>query len=268
MPRIWKRAAGAAARPFAFPAADELDPAPKPSDLPAVEEDGEECQPEPPPPADRHPVDYAKVQAEAILSDARQQAWELLEQAKAEIADELEQLRAEAHEGGYRDGYADGMANAITEAKAQRESQAVELGREISQFLERATLEREALLERSKGELLELAMAVAEKVIRVSVKSSNEIIARMIQSATEKMKRKEWVHIYVAGCDTHGLARVSPGLTPALSSLSDYVKILPMADDESGSCIIETPDEIIDASVSTQLANIRDLLADGATKPG
>ena len=33
-----------------------------------------------------------------------------------------------------------------------------------------------------------------------------------------------------------------------------------MADDESGTCIVELPDAILDASVSTQLANIREVL--------
>ena len=35
-----------------------------------------------------------------------------------------------------------------------------------------------------------------------------------------------------------------------------------MADDESGTCVIEMPEEIIDASVSTQLNNIRNMLSD------
>ena len=35
-----------------------------------------------------------------------------------------------------------------------------------------------------------------------------------------------------------------------------------MGDGEDGTCIIETPEEIIDASVSTQMSNIRDLLRD------
>ena len=33
-----------------------------------------------------------------------------------------------------------------------------------------------------------------------------------------------------------------------------------LSDDEAGTCIIEMPDEIIDASASTQLKNIRDLI--------
>ena len=46
----------------------------------------------------------------------------------------------------------------------------------------------------------------------------------------------------------------------ALPGLSDHIKIIPLSDDEAGTCIIEMPDEIIDASASTQLKNIRDLI--------
>ena len=35
-----------------------------------------------------------------------------------------------------------------------------------------------------------------------------------------------------------------------------------MGDDEIGTCIVETPEEIADASVSTQMSNIRDVLHD------
>ena len=50
------------------------------------------------------------------------------------------------------------------------------------------------------------------------------------------------------------MAQIAPQLT-ALSGLSDHIKIIPMAGDEEGTCIIEMPDEIIDASASTQLNN-------------
>ena len=35
-----------------------------------------------------------------------------------------------------------------------------------------------------------------------------------------------------------------------------------MGDEESGTCIVETPEEIVDASVSTQMSNIRSVLYD------
>ena len=51
----------------------------------------------------------------------------------------------------------------------------------------------------------------------------------------------------------------------ALAHLSDNVKIVSMDNDEAGVCIIELPNEIIDASVNTQLENIKDILNNGRT---
>ncbi len=45
-----------------------------------------------------------------------------------------------------------------------------------------------------------------------------------------------------------------------LSDLSSNVKIIKMENEEQGTCILELPDEIVDLSVNTQMANIRELL--------
>ena len=129
-------------------------------------------------------------------------------------------------------------------------------------------VEKELLLEKSKEDLKELALAIAEKVIRVSLRSSSDILIRMIEAATAKKRRCEWVQIYIADCDARTNAQTIPELTEAMRHLSDRVRVIPMADDESGTCIIEMPDEIIDASVSTQLDNLRGVLDNGERDPG
>ena len=90
----------------------------------------------------------------------------------------------------------------------------------------------------------------------------------MIEAATAKKRRCEWVQIYIADCDARTNAQTLPELTEAMRHLSDRVRVIPMADDESGTCIIEMPDEIIDASVSTQLDNLRGVLDNGERDPG
>ena len=233
----------------AFPAADDL-PADEPPRraAPAQESGG--------------PVQYAQLQAELILKQAREEAEKLLVAARAAAKAEQEEIRMGARDEGYREGYAQGTAKAMDDAQRDREAVAARLEKEVQAFLEKADMAREEFIRQSQDELLDLCIAVAEKVVRVSLKSSSEVIVRMIQTATERMKRQEWVHIYISGCDTKGVAQISPALTTALGALSQHVKIIPMGDDEGGTCIVETPEEIIDASVSTQMTNIRDLLRD------
>ena len=119
-------------------------------------------------------------------------------------------------------------------------------------------------MDQSVDDLRDLALAVAEKVVCVSLKSSGDVISRMIQTAIDKRKKKEWVHIYISECDAKRLTQIPASLSAALTALSDRVRLIPMSDDESGTCIIEMPDEIVDASAATQLNNLRTILMDTA----
>ena len=220
-------------------------------------EEGPAASPEP-----SGPVQYAQRQAELILKRAREEAEELLANARAAAKAEQEEIRMGARDEGYREGYAQGIGKAMEDAQRDKEAVAARMEKEVQAFLEKADMAREEVLLQARDELLDLCIAVAEKVVRVSLKSSSEVIVRMIQTATERLKRQEWVHIYISGCDTKGVAQISPALTTALGALSQHVKIIPMGDDEGGTCIVETPEEIIDASVSTQMSNIRDILRD------
>ena len=230
--------------------------------LPAGEPEPLQEEETPPASSSDSPVQYAQLQAELILKQAREEAEALIEEAKAAAQREQEQIRMGARDEGYRIGYAEGTAKAMEDAVRDREATAKRLEGEVQAFLEKADMAREGMLLQVKEELLDLCIAVAEKVVRVSLKSSSDVIVRMIQAATERMKRQEWVHIYISGCETRGTAQISPALTTTLGALSQHVKIVPMGDGEDGTCIIETPEEIIDASVSTQISNIRDILHD------
>ena len=235
MPNIFKRFLQPNASDFVFPDVEELVEE-EPADT-AGEQEGEpeESAPEAEEKDTPSAVDFAQIQAEKILEDARRQAEDYLVRRQMEAEQEAEQVRQQAQSEGYRQGYAEGLRQAGVEGQAE-------------------------LQKETRGELCELSLAIAEKVIHVSLNSSSEVVARMIQVATEKLKRREWVHIYVGGCAAKEVSAITPELMTALAGLSDHIKIIPLSDDEAGTCIIEMPDEIIDASASTQLKNIRDLI--------
>ena len=269
MPNIFKHFLGPV-RAYTFPAAEDIeieeDP-PVEETLPEEEEPAaateEEQAQEEELGAAASLLSFAQVQAEEIRNQARKEAQELLEESRRQAAQEAEGALAQAKEEGFRQGYADGMSKAQIEGRAAMEEQLHQQELQLKQFLEEASQAREDLMEQTQSELCDLSVAVAEKIIHVSLKSSREVILKMIQMATDRLKRREWVHIYVGGCTARELAQITTELTATLAGLSDHIKVIPMADDESGTCIIEMPDEIIDASVSTQLDNIKDILHGG-----
>ena len=288
MPNIFKAFSKAKAEPYRFPDAAELvlepeaevgPPArgPDPSVEAGAGPDGGEFQggfdaliaePEPEPEPEREgnmgPITFAQIQAEEILADARRDAERIRKQARDDADRETENVLARAREEGYAEGYAQGMARANEESKQLREEQARRLEEEVHRFMEHAGTALDRQMDQSVDDLRDLALAVAEKVVCVSLKSSADVISRMIQTAIDKRKKKEWVHIYISECDAKRLSQIPASLSAALSALSSRVRIIPMADDESGTCIIEMPDEIVDASAATQLHNLRTILTDTA----
>ena len=293
MPNLFKVFSKTKAEPYQFPDTDELvveaPPAPEPEEAPPVQEDGglpegeeggfdvlvggpeEEGAAEAAPEPEENAITFAQVQAEAIMAEARRDAERILAQAREEADRQAEEVFAKARENGYQDGYVAGVtqasqeaALAAQEAAQKREEQAQQLEEEVHHFLERAGAALDRQMDESVDDLRDLAMAVAEKVVCVSLKSSADVICRMIQTAIDKKKRKEWVHIYIAECDAKRLSQLPSSLTNALNALSDRVRIIPMTGDQSGTCIIEMPDEIIDASTDTQLNNLRTILMDTA----
>ena len=290
MPNIFKAFSRVKAEAYQFPKAEELAVEPDLEEEPPVDredpqpQEGEEgfdelaADPEPeeePEPEELDPISFAQVQAQEIQAEARRDADEILAEARREAerikakaredADqESREVFAKAREDGYQEGYVAGMAQASEESKQLREEQAKRQEEEVHRFMEQAGVALDRQMDRSVDELRDLAMAVAEKVVCVSLKSSADVISRMIQTAIDKRKKKEWVHIYISECDAKRLTQIPASLSAALSALSDRVRIIPMSDDESGTCIIEMPDEIVDASASTQLDNLRTILMDTA----
>lgn len=266
MPGIFKRFVNVSADKYVFPDAEDLTFAPDEPEEPQEEfpalEDEDAAPTGPVKPKPQGPIDFAKVQAEAMLADAQREIEELRSKAKAELEEELEELRQAAQREGYDAGYTQGIAEGRMEARKELNEKAAVQVKEVERFLKDATRQRDQMLEDCKQDLKELALAIAEKVIRVSLKSSGSILIRMIESATAKRRRCEWVQVYISDCDARASVNMVPELTAALSRLSDRVRVIPMAGDESGTCIIEMPDEILDASVSTQLDNLRGLMND------
>ena len=281
MPSVWKFISRPKAEPYRFPDAGELvtaEPETAPEPPPAGVSAEAEPETETVPVAEsaakgsqpaQDPVSYAQIKADQILRDAEQRAAEILETARREAQEQsaviLEESRRAGLEAGRAEGVALGVQQALEEGREAREHQAQAQEAEVAQFLERAGQALDRQMDDNVEELRDLALAIAEKVVSVSLKSSSEVICRMIQTAIDKRKRREWVHIYIAECDAKQLVKIPQSLMSALSALSGRVRIIPMADDEAGTCVIEMPDEIIDASAATQLNNIRTMLSDTPT---
>lgn len=188
-------------------------------------------------------------QAEKILDNARVQA-EAIEK-EAEI---------EGQKAGYEKGFAEGTAAAYAQYQAEYKQQIDSVKHTIRQYVQDMENAKEKVMEEYIDDLKDISLAVAEKIIHTSLKSSGDIVKRMIIAATEKLKKASWAKIYVGKNDAGMTIQGDTELLRELSSLSDNIKIIVMEEEEPGTCIVELPNEIIDLSAATQLENVKDIL--------
>lgn len=216
-------------------------------------------------------IDEIKKKAQEIEKKANQQARQTLEAAKQqaenilfEARQQAEQMKSDAQKQGYEEGYEEGtiqgQQKAEQECKMQYDQMSQKALEDIKLVIESAEAMKEEMLQKYRDQLRDVAVAIAEKVIQVSLKSSGEVIERMIIAATEKLKSREWAKVYIARCDAEMMVEGDSALLRHLAHLSDHVKIVVMEHETAGTCIIELPDEIIDASASTQMVNIKEIL--------
>lgn len=224
---------------------DEPETPEEPEDEPADSEEDEDEEAAQVSDSKREILDEAKRQADKILSDAREQA---------------EILRERSFIEGREEGRREGFEAAHREQREILDEEIRGLQRNIEEVLNSVSVEKTKMLEKYVDDLKRISLMVAEKIVQTSLQSSGDIVKRMILAATDKITRKRWAKIYLTKCEAGVSMEVDAEFLEALSGLSDNIKIITMDNGEAGTCIIELPDEIIDASVSTQLENIKDIL--------
>ena len=205
-------------------------------------------------------IGSAKKEAATILARASENAAKLLADARKQA----EEMKTTSAKQGFQEGYDDGHREATEKVEMEHanllKQQSEQFQREMTQAMEAIEKAKAASLAKYLDELKDCALAVAEKVIHISLKSSGEVIKRMIVAETEKLQKMAWVKIYMDKTDYEAMIQADADILNELSRLSDNIKFIVMEREKRGSCIIEMPDEIVDISVDTQLDNIKEIL--------
>lgn len=195
-----------------------------------------------------------------MLRDASERAEKIINRAQIEA----EQIKTEAYEEGYNSGHQEGMIDGHKAAQQQAEAEFKETIEKYQSAVAHSIIqigeERDESFHRYLDELKEVAIAVAEKVIHISLETSGEIIKRMIIAEVEKMKKTEWIKIYIDKYDYEKLISVDEDVAADLARISDNVKFVVQDKENLGYAVIETPSEMIDIGVSSQIDTIRENL--------
>lgn len=209
---------------------------------------------------------------ESILDDgvfrARQrEISELLVQTEAKAAGILETARSEAATikeavkgEGYQEGYQEGVSKGYLEASAAFEDEAGQKLAELSDMIAALSGYGSKLMKEKEDEFIELATAIAGKVIGRVIKKDSKFILDMLRETMSKNHRESYINITLSEDMLPAKAAASDEIISLIEEMAHNVSVYVEREAEEGTCVMETPKGVTDMSVGTQLDNIKELL--------
>lgn len=183
----------------------------------------------------------------------------MLEQARQQAEQMLQQARRAGFEEGFRQGLQQGQKQAQEEVR--REVQG--LLQQLQGLVEQALRRREQALRDAEADMVEIALAVAEKVVRRRVEQGPEVTQAVLNAvlAFEALATSAGrVKVHVHPRELQWLAQEgADGLRPDGPLQIEWVADPAVS---PGGCVVESDVGILDASLERRLAAVREALRD------
>jgi flagellar assembly protein FliH len=154
-------------------------------------------------------------------------------------------------------GYATGFATGITEATSRVEETVVALQLACAELAARLDTRVDEVEHRAA----EFAVALAEKILAVSLELRPELVARLAAGALRGMTERDHVVVEVSPDDLEIVRAAREELVERLGGFT-RVEVVPERRVARGGVVIQTSEGEIDATPSVQIARAEEILRD------
>lgn len=204
----------------------------------------------------------ALARAQALEARAAQVLTDSEEIAAAKLASAVEQVEAilsqaaegavaigqQAQEEGAREGWEVGYQEGLTAARAEAEAIRAE-----------AIARRDALLEKSQQEVLDLALVIAKQVVRAELTLLPEAILPMVEGALARMKGDENPTVRVGPLALVAVQEAYGRLLQALPG-ARAIELVADASLQEGDFLVQGDIGMVDGRVESQVASVETAL--------
>ncbi len=160
----------------------------------------------------------------------------------------MQALIAEAKESGYQEGYNQGEENGYREYRAKLE--------QARQIVRRASDDYEQVIVDAEPVILELAQALCERMLRVKLKEEHSLWMKLLAQVMQEVREHEQVKIYVEPVWFEWTLQQKEELKRLLLR-AESLHIYPDADLPENGCIVETEFGRLEASLDSQLTELK-----------
>jgi flagellar assembly protein FliH len=189
--------------------------------------------------------------AQAVRADAESKAKAILEETRAEADDIIakaqsrqEDIKKSAHDEGFKEGREEGFQEGNKEA--------VRLIDRLHAVIGRVLDKRQAILEETEQQVVELVLLMARKVVKTITDTQRDIVAENIVRALRKVKGRGDVTIRVNLADVQLATEHTEEFVKSVESVKN-ITIVEDSGIEKGGCVVETDFGAIDARIASQL---------------
>lgn len=197
-------------------------------------------------------IEQAKHEAETIVNEAHEQAQIILaeiQQAKSQWElEEKPMYMEQAQKEGYQQGKEDGIQIGYSEM--------AELLTQAKDIVARSKLDYVKKIEEAEPVILELAIKAAEKIIGVELEENNEAFLSIVKRTIKQVRNHREVQLHVHPTQYPFILAQKEELNAIFPINTDFY-IYPDEDLSENSCIVESENGRIDASVDSQLLELR-----------
>lgn len=177
-----------------------------------------------------------------ILQNAREERERIIQSARSEA----DKLRDEAYKNAYND--------ALKEKTSEIES----LLDELKGLMNALSHEQQQFFDEYEKGVMELSVEIAEKVVKSSVAQNAKLMSDLVREAVSTVRNADWISIEIS----NRLPQLTECLRNELSTETGFPQATEIItkDIPEGSCVIRTPNGVVDASVSEQFKNLSNVL--------
>lgn len=204
-------------------------------------------------------ITNAKEEARLIIGSAYSESEEKLNLAYERAKKISKEAEAEGYKEGYdtghKEGYSQGYEIGYDEGKKNSEkliTQALDIK---NNYIE----QRSKLLWEAEEDLIELVIAIYEKVLYEKIEEDEEVIVSLVLNGIDNLEISEKLTIIVSE-DNYDSVKNSKDIILAKASLINELDIRINSDMKKGDCILETSKGSVDVSINNQLEEVKDLL--------
>jgi flagellar assembly protein FliH len=218
-------------------------------------------------------LEKAFQKAKQIVDSAQDYSTRQVRELNERMLRETEEAKKQGYSAGYavgsKEGQKRGCEAGLRSGTEEGLRKAADVNRknieELAEMIQTVEKEKEKVLQRFGDNLQDLAVAIAKAILKKELEVDDKAMSKIILSAMDSYRNQAWLRIYVSDQTANILTKADNNIVERLKGVSENVKVVAAQGMSDGGCIIEMPDQVIDAGIDTQLRKIRNAIDTAAT---